>query len=152
MCVCVCVCVCVCACVRVCVLVCVCGVCVYVCVCVCVLHLPIIYCRFGHGIGRSGDIAEVQPKASGSSIMMKLTNQMILDLLRRCGVRSTAGCILLPMATGMALVMTMLSLRQKRPDAKYVVWPRIDQKSCFKSIATAGVEVFVECREIQTCT
>ena len=29
-----------------------------------------------HGIGRSGDIAEQQPKAAGSSIIYKLTNTM----------------------------------------------------------------------------
>ena len=101
-------------------------------------HFHIITFRFGHGIGRSGDIAEVQPKAAGSSILMKLTNQMTLDLLRRRGVRSTAACIVLPMATGMAIVMTLLSLRQQRPEARYVLWPRIDQKSCFKSVVTAG--------------
>lgn len=43
------------------------------------------------------------------------------------------------MATGMALVLCMLTLKQRRPDAKYVLWPRIDQKSCFKSVATAGL-------------
>lgn len=101
-------------------------------------RFPIITFRFGHGIGRSGDIAEVQPKAAGSSILMKLTNQMTLDLLRRRGVRSTAACIVLPMATGMAIVMTLLSLRQQRPQARFVLWPRIDQKSCFKSVVTAG--------------
>ena len=44
--------------------------------------------RFAHGIGRSGDIAEVQPKAIGSSILNKLTNDMLLDLLRISGTVS----------------------------------------------------------------
>ena len=44
------------------------------------------------------------------------------------------------MATGMSLTLTMLSLKRQRPGAKYVVWSRIDQKSCFKSILTAGLE------------
>lgn len=35
---------------------------------------------FGHGIGRSGDLEESQPKAVGSSIMNRLTNAMLLDL------------------------------------------------------------------------
>lgn len=43
------------------------------------------------------------------------------------------------MATGMALVLCLLTLRQERAKAKYVLWPRIDQKSCFKAIATAGI-------------
>ncbi|KAK7110099.1 hypothetical protein V1264_014027 [Littorina saxatilis] len=42
------------------------------------------------------------------------------------------------MATGMALVLCMSTLRLKRPEAKYILWPRIDQKSCFKSMITAG--------------
>lgn len=54
------------------------------------------------------------------------------------GVPSTKACIIIPVATGMGLVMTFLSLRQQRPHAKYIIWPRIDQKSCFKSIITAG--------------
>ena len=41
--------------------------------------------RLGHGIGRSGDITAVQPKAAGSSIIMKLSNALILDLIRQTG-------------------------------------------------------------------
>ena len=48
---------------------------------------------------------------------------------------------MLPVATGMSLVMTLLTLKQQRPGAKYVIWPRIDQKSCFKCILTAGGSV-----------
>ena len=54
------------------------------------------------------------------------------------GARHVQHCLVVPVATGMALVLTMLSLKASRPHAKYVVWPRIDQKSCFKSILTAG--------------
>ena len=54
------------------------------------------------------------------------------------GVRSAKACLVLPVATGMSLVMTLLTLKQQRPGAKYVIWPRIDQKSCFKCILTAG--------------
>ena len=39
----------------------------------------------GHGIGRSGDIAEEQPKAAGSSLLYKLTNALTQDALRRAG-------------------------------------------------------------------
>lgn len=41
--------------------------------------------RLGHGVGRSGDIAEVQPKAAGSSLINKLTNAMVLDVIRNIG-------------------------------------------------------------------
>jgi len=41
--------------------------------------------HFSHGIGRSGDLTEVQPKAIGSSILSKLTNQLVVDLLKISG-------------------------------------------------------------------
>jgi len=44
-----------------------------------------VYCSIGHGIGRSGNIADIQPKAAGSSIMMKLTNHMVADAIRLAG-------------------------------------------------------------------
>jgi O-phospho-L-seryl-tRNASec:L-selenocysteinyl-tRNA synthase len=40
---------------------------------------------FSHGIGRSGDLVEMQPKAIGSSIIAKLTNDLVLDLLKISG-------------------------------------------------------------------
>ena len=94
----------------------------------------------GHGIGRSGDLTQVQPKAAGSSLINKLTNSMLLDVIKISGVTSVKECFLVPMATGMSLTLTILSLKRQRPGAKYVVWSRIDQKSCFKSILTAGLE------------
>ena len=96
--------------------------------------------NLGHGIGRSGDLVEVQPKAAGSSLINKLTNSMLLDIIKISGVTCVKDCFLVPMATGMALTLTMLALKKKRPTAKYVIWSRIDQKSCFKSILTAGFE------------
>ncbi|XP_069712326.1 O-phosphoseryl-tRNA(Sec) selenium transferase isoform X2 [Phaenicophaeus curvirostris] len=41
--------------------------------------------RLIHGIGRSGDIAAVQPKAAGSSILNKLTNSIVLDIIKMAG-------------------------------------------------------------------
>lgn len=41
--------------------------------------------RMGHGIGRSGDIGEVQPKAAGSSLLIKLANALLLDTIRFMG-------------------------------------------------------------------
>ena len=38
--------------------------------------------HFSHGIGRSGDLTEVQPKAVGSSVLNKLTNEWSLELLK----------------------------------------------------------------------
>ena len=41
--------------------------------------------HLGHGIGRSGDISEVQPKAAGSSLISKLTNSFVMDILKMAG-------------------------------------------------------------------
>ena len=54
------------------------------------------------------------------------------------GVNTSAGCFMIPMATGMSLVLCMLTLKQERPGAKFVLWSRIDPKACFKCIITAG--------------
>eukprot|EP00041_Stephanoeca_diplocostata_P012147 m.202481 g.202481 ORF g.202481 m.202481 type:complete len:497 (+) comp18833_c0_seq1:206-1696(+) len=93
---------------------------------------------FGHGVGRSGDISAIQPKAAGSSVLARVAESMTMDLIKLCGVTRATSCLILPVATGMAIVMALLSLRSLRPQAKYVVWSRVDQKSCFKAIVSAG--------------
>jgi len=98
---------------------------------------------FGHGIGRSGDLIEIQPKAAGSSIMYQLTNALAKDVLKTMGVRSVKQCFVAPLATGMSLTLLFLTLRQEKPSAKFIIWSRIDQKSCFKSIVAAGFEPIV---------
>ncbi|CAG2165325.1 unnamed protein product, partial [Oppiella nova] len=94
--------------------------------------------RLGHGIGRSGDICELQPKAIGSSLLNVLTNSLVLDVIQSVGVPNTRSCFVVPMATGMSLTLCLLTLRHVRPNARFVIWSRIDQKSCFKCILTAG--------------
>ena len=39
---------------------------------------------FSHGIGRSGDVTEPQPKAVGSSIIAELTKCLVLDAMKSC--------------------------------------------------------------------
>jgi O-phospho-L-seryl-tRNASec:L-selenocysteinyl-tRNA synthase len=97
-----------------------------------------------HGMGRSGDITEPQPKAVGSSVLVKLTLLMVLDLVRRgSGLNSKTAAahgILLPLCTGMSISLVLSSLRQPGDTTKNIVlWSRIDQKSCFKAIQTAGL-------------
>jgi O-phospho-L-seryl-tRNASec:L-selenocysteinyl-tRNA synthase len=94
--------------------------------------------NLAHGVGRSGDLREPQPKAAGSSILVALTNSLVVDWLVFDGIRSVKEAFVAPVSTGMAMVLCLLALRHKRPHAKYVVWSRIDQKSCFKAIITAG--------------
>ena len=103
---------------------------------------PIISQRhfgLGHGIGRSGDIAEAQPKAAGSSLIYALTNALAADALKRAGATGISEAVTLPLATGMSVTLLLLALRQLRPNATYVLWPRIDQKSCLKAICAAGL-------------
>jgi O-phospho-L-seryl-tRNASec:L-selenocysteinyl-tRNA synthase len=99
--------------------------------------------HLGHGLGRSGDLTEVQPKAAGSSVMYQLTNDLAKDALRTLGVPGIQACFVAPLATGMSLTLIFLTLRQQKPKAKYIIWSRIDQKSCFKSIITAGFEPII---------
>ena len=92
-----------------------------------------------HGVGRSGDVAAVQPKAAGSSLLYALTNALALSAARLCGLRRTKAVLVLPLATGMALALVLRALAPRRPaGARFVVWCRIDQKSCLKAILTAG--------------
>jgi O-phospho-L-seryl-tRNASec:L-selenocysteinyl-tRNA synthase len=68
-----------------------------------------------------------------------VTNGLLLDLIRMMGVRSAKKAILVPMATGMTLMLSLLTIKSMRSDAKYVLWSRIDQKSCFKCMLTANL-------------
>ena len=72
-----------------------------------------------------------------SPLIFKDTKYTTFSLL--LGVQSVKGCLTVPVATGMALVLSMLAMKERNRQAKYVIWPRIDQKSCFKSILTAGL-------------
>eukprot|EP01029_Cantina_marsupialis_P029563 TRINITY_DN781847_c0_g1_i1.p1 TRINITY_DN781847_c0_g1~~TRINITY_DN781847_c0_g1_i1.p1 ORF type:complete len:485 (-),score=113.30 TRINITY_DN781847_c0_g1_i1:154-1608(-) len=94
--------------------------------------------NLAHGIGRSGDVSAEQPKAAGSSLINKLTNMLVHNMLKIAGYNCFKGCLVVPMATGMSVTLTLLAMRKKKPEAKYIIWTRIDQKSCFKAIATAG--------------
>jgi O-phospho-L-seryl-tRNASec:L-selenocysteinyl-tRNA synthase len=101
-----------------------------------------------HGMGRSGDITEPQPKAAGSSVLIKLTLLLTLDALRRGSGLDPKGPassgILLPLCTGMSMSLLLSSLRTIGNSEKNVVlWSRIDQKSCFKAITSAGLKCVV---------
>ena len=101
-----------------------------------------------HGVGRSGDLLADQPKAPGSSLMKALANVLCRDALRQAGLGNTGSAIVFPTATGLALALVLQAARAQRPPgARYVVMPRIDQKTCVKCIAAAGlVPVVVQLR------
>ncbi|GMH40742.1 hypothetical protein BSKO_08646 [Bryopsis sp. KO-2023] len=98
------------------------------------------YLRLAHGIGRSGDISAEQPKAAGSSVIAKLANLLAGHALDIAGIKDLGIVTVLPLATGMAITMTLLALKAQRPpQARYVLWSRIDQKTCLKAIASANL-------------
>jgi O-phospho-L-seryl-tRNASec:L-selenocysteinyl-tRNA synthase len=103
-----------------------------------------------HGIGRSGDIQEAQPKAVGSTIVARLALGMALDAVRRgSGLDASSSArhgMVLPLCTGMSMALVLQSLRTAHTtenNRNVVLWSRIDQKSCFKAITTAGFECVV---------
>jgi hypothetical protein len=55
----------------------------------------------------------------------------------------TQQLLILPCATGMTISLVLLALSSYRPRCKTVVWLRIDQKTCLKSIFTAGCTAHV---------
>lgn len=100
--------------------------------------------HMSHGIGRSGDLAADQPKACGSSIMYKVTNLLVLDALRMAGVLHVERALVVPMATGMTLSLVLRAVSGQRPaTAKFVVWPRMDQRTSLKCIEVAGFKPHV---------
>lgn len=109
--------------------------------------------HLAHGIGRAGDVAAIQvcivgvflmqPKAAGSSLICELTRKLSLDFIQTCGITEVKDCIVLPLATGMSITMCLLSYHLKYPKAKYVIWFRVDQKTCLKSIINTGLEPII---------
>ncbi|XP_055605458.1 O-phosphoseryl-tRNA(Sec) selenium transferase isoform X2 [Uranotaenia lowii] len=108
--------------------------------------------NFSHGVGRSGNLVDAQPKAAGSTVMSNLANALTLDLIRDMGIKSCSKAVIVPLATGMTIMMTLLAMKQERPEAKYVLWSRIDQSSCFKSILGSGlVPVIIDTIAVEEC-
>ncbi|XP_035894491.1 O-phosphoseryl-tRNA(Sec) selenium transferase [Anopheles stephensi] len=102
--------------------------------------------NFSHGIGRSGNLTDAQPKAVGSTIMANLTNCLVRDWIRSAGIPTCARATVIPVATGMAMMLVLRTVHAKRPAASYVLWSRVDQQSCFKSILAAGLTpIIIDC-------
>lgn len=96
------------------------------------------YYGMSHGIGRSGELSAEQPKAAGSSILAKLANHLVKEACCLAGLEDVGKVLTIPVATGMSLVLSMMGIRSMRPTSTYVIWSRIDQKTCIKSIIAAG--------------
>ncbi len=57
----------------------------------------------------------VNVQAAGSSLLAKLTNLLAADAMTIAGMADLGPVTVLPLATGMALTITMLALRPTRP-------------------------------------
>jgi O-phospho-L-seryl-tRNASec:L-selenocysteinyl-tRNA synthase len=76
---------------------------------------------------------------AGSSIIAKLSKYLLLHAIKICGLTLIKDIVVMPLATGMSLMMCMSAMLSRKPAAKYVIFTRIDQKSCFKSILTCNL-------------
>ena len=73
-----------------------------------------------HGIGRSGDVGAVQPKAAGSSLISKLSGYLVQHAMKIAGLTRLGACLVLPTATGMSCTLALLTLRSVKPEARCV--------------------------------
>ena len=75
---------------------------------------------------------------------MKLTNLLTKHALGVAGLADVSAVTVLPVATGMAITLTLLAVKASRSaQAVYVLWPRIDQKTCLKAVVSAGLQPVV---------
>jgi len=58
--------------------------------------------------------------------MYKLTCFLTKDALKLMGYQNAKNLIVLPLATGMALSISLIAFKAQKPNAKFVIWPRID--------------------------
>jgi O-phospho-L-seryl-tRNASec:L-selenocysteinyl-tRNA synthase len=97
--------------------------------------------HLAHGIGRSGDLEATQPKATGSSVLHTIAKALVKDLFKRMGIKSIAEVIVLPVATGMAISLSLLAMRARKPIASKILWTRADQKTCLKALQSAAPDL-----------
>lgn len=84
-----------------------------------------------------------QPKAAGSSLLLQLTKYLIASALHELNYNFVKDVLPLPLATGMSLTLAFLTLSELRPNRKFVIWSRIDQKTCLKAIQGANLQAVV---------
>ncbi|AEF96814.1 O-phosphoseryl-tRNA(Sec) selenium transferase [Methanotorris igneus] len=93
---------------------------------------------FCHGIGRSGNLIDAQPKAPGASIMYALTNKILESFLKNLGLKVNA--IATPVATGMSLALC-LSAARKKYHSNVVIYPYASHKSPIKATSFIGMRM-----------
>ncbi len=93
---------------------------------------------FCHGVGRSGNLIDPQPKAPGASVMYKLTNKLLESFLKSLGLNVKA--IATPVATGMTISLS-LSASRKKYGSNVVIYPYAAHKSPIKATSFIGMRM-----------
>ncbi|WP_456374884.1 O-phosphoseryl-tRNA(Sec) selenium transferase [Methanocaldococcus sp.] len=93
---------------------------------------------FCHGVGRSGNLIDPQPKAPGASVMYKLTNKLLENFLKSLGLNVKA--IATPVATGMSISLS-LSASRKKYNSNVVIYPYAAHKSPIKATSFIGMRM-----------
>lgn len=94
---------------------------------------------FCHGVGRSGFLTAPQPKAPGGSIMYELSNYLARSFLKNFGLPNIKDAIVIPLATGMSLALSLGALRPDLNENKNtILLPRVDHKAILKAIDLMG--------------
>jgi O-phospho-L-seryl-tRNASec:L-selenocysteinyl-tRNA synthase len=80
---------------------------------------------FHHGVGRSGDLAEAQPKAAGGSLMYYFANKLANDAMKRFGAPNIKKAMVFPLATGMSLALALCTARSLTKGTE-IVYPQVE--------------------------
>jgi O-phospho-L-seryl-tRNASec:L-selenocysteinyl-tRNA synthase len=94
---------------------------------------------FHHGVGRSGDLTQAQPKAAGGSLMYFFANKLATDAIKRFGASNIEEAVVFPVATGMTLALALCAARSQTGGSE-VVYPQIDLSTPIKAIHLAGLK------------
>jgi O-phospho-L-seryl-tRNASec:L-selenocysteinyl-tRNA synthase len=94
---------------------------------------------FHHGVGRSGDLAEAQPKAAGGSLIYYFANKLANDAMKRFGAPNIKKAMVFPLATGMSLALALCAARNLTNGTE-VIYPQVDHKTPLKAIRLAGLQ------------
>jgi O-phospho-L-seryl-tRNASec:L-selenocysteinyl-tRNA synthase len=102
---------------------------------------------FHHGVGRSGELTEAQPKAAGGSLMYFFANQLSTDAMKRFGAPNIKKAVVFPVATGITLALVLCAARNLTK-GREVVYPQVDHMTPLKAIHLAGLQERIVAGEV----
>ncbi len=63
---------------------------------------------------------ELQPKAVGSSLLVQITCSLVKNMLHSIGMNFVNDVIVFPSATGMAITISLLTLKKEKKVIKFI--------------------------------